>query len=369
MPLIVLLITLLISACNTAPHAKKSESDYDAIVGGQGHNAFPSVQAAIDAAPKDETLHYRILVKPGRYKEKVNISRSNVAISGDKAANTIIDFDAYASNSRHYRSDKWGTPGSATLSINATDISISDITIENTFDYLTNDAKQASKDPSAISESQAVAVLLDTASDRVSFNRVVLNGYQDTFFANGYRAYFRESTISGNIDFIFGKGTVVFEKSKIVTRPRNRQFSAGEIQSFVTAPSTDIKREHGLTFVNCVLTREKGVPDRSITLGRPWHPTTNFPDGRYADPDAIGKTVFINTFMDRHINEDGWSSMAGTARDGTKTQIFTPEKSRFYEYKSTGPGATVNSKRPQISEEDIGRYSISKILGDWHPQL
>ncbi|MFO1390295.1 pectinesterase family protein [Cellvibrio sp.] len=369
MPLIIVLMTLLLSACNTSEHLTKSEADYDAVVGGDGHNAFPSLQAAIDAAPKDETVHYRILVKPGRYKEKVNILRSNVTIKGDKATNTLLYFDAYAGNSRHYRADKWGTPGSATLSINATDVSISDITIENTFDYLTNDAKQASKDPSAISESQAVAVLLDTASDRVSFNRVVLNGYQDTFFANGYRAYFRESTISGNVDFIFGKGTVVFEKSKIVTRPRNSPFSAGEIQSFVTAPSTDITSAHGLTFINCVLTREQGVPDRSITLGRPWHPTTTFPDGRYADPKAIGKTVFINTFMDRHINEDGWSSMPGTARDGTKTLIFTPDKSRFYEYKSTGPGAAVNAKRPQISKEEVANYSVAKILGDWHPQL
>jgi pectinesterase len=358
-----------LSACSAEhQNINKEAQDYDAVVGGDAPNAFATVQAALDAAPKDEAERYRILVKPGRYKEKLNITRSNMEIKGEGAASTIIYFDAYAGNSRGYREDGWGTPGSATVSINATDIHVADLTIENTFDFLSNDAKKALNDSEGIADSQAVALLLDTSSDRVSFTRVTLNGYQDTLFVHGYRAYFYQSTISGNVDFIFGQGNVVFDQSTIVSRPRNSNFAEGEIHSFVTAPSTNISREYGLTFLDCTLTREDGVPDQSITLGRPWHPTTTFPDGRYADPDAIGKAVFIRTFMDRHINTQGWSSMPGTARDGTKSRIFTPEESRFFEYQSTGPGAAINSQRPQLTEAQVAQYSLDKIFVDWQPQ-
>lgn len=368
-PFCLLLAMLVLSACSDDQHVSNTDiASYDAMVGGDSPTAFKTVQAALDAAPKDEATRYRILIKPGRYNEKLNINRANVEIKGEGAANTIIYFDAHAANSRGYREDGWGTPGSATVSINTVDVHLADLTIENTFDYLTNDAKQASNDPSAIADSQAVALLLDTRSDRISLSHVTLNGYQDTLFVHGNRAYFYQSTISGNVDFIFGQGTVVFDQSTIISRPRNSNFSEGEIHSFITAPSTNIGREYGLTFLDCTLTREQGVPDKSITLGRPWHPTTHFPDGRYADPDAIGKAVFIRTFMESHINAQGWSSMPGTARDGTKSRIFTPEESRFFEYQSTGPGAAINAHRPQLTDEQVKDYSLEKIFLDWQPQ-
>src|SRR5690606_19775091 len=339
----------------------------DAVVGGDAPGTFATIQAALDAAPANEAVRYRILVKAGRYKEKLNVTRANTEILGEGAASTIIYFDAYAGQARHYRADSWGTPGSATVSIDAVDVHIANLTIENTFDFLTNDGRKTHNDPAAVSDSQAVALLLDTNSDRVSFSRVTLNGYQDTLFVHGKRAYFYQSTISGNVDFIFGQGNAVFEQSTIITRPRNSKFAEGEIQSYITAPSTNIAQEYGLTFLDCLLMREHGVPDQSVTLGRPWHPTTTFPDGRYADPDAIGKAVFIRTYMDAHISAQGWSSMGGTARDGTKRRIFTPEESRFFEYQSTGPGAVVNAQRPQLTDKQAAEYSLDKIFKDWQP--
>jgi len=356
------------SVASTATKIQTYITQFDAVVGGDSPSAFQTIQAALDAAPEDDATRYRILIKAGRYNEKLNINRANLEIKGEGAESTTIYFDAHAANSRGYRADNWGTPGSATVSINSVDVYLGDLTIENTYDFLANDIKQTNNDPSAVADSQAVALLLDTRSDKINVNRVTLKGYQDTLFVHGYRAYFYQSTISGNVDFIFGQGTAVFEKSIIITRPRNSIFAEGEIHSFITAPSTNISREYGLTFLDCTLTSEQGVPDGSITLGRPWHPTTNFPDGRYADPDAIGKAVFIRTFMDSHINVQGWSSMPGTARDGTKSRIFTPEESRFFEYKSTGPGAAINPQRPQLTDEQLTDYSLEKIFLDWNPR-
>lgn len=379
MQMMIRLLTLLaivgVSACSLEQKTRDvgnttdaKDTVIDAIVSSDLPDAFATIQAALDAAPIDEAVRYRILVKAGHYKEKLNISRANTEIRGEGAASTIIYFDAYAANSKHYREDGWGTPGSATVAINTVDVHIADLTIENTFDFLTNEGKKTRNDPAAVSDSQAVALLLDTHSDKVSLSRVTLNGYQDTLFVHGNRVYFYQSTISGNVDFIFGQGNAVFEQSTIITRPRNSEFAEGEIQSFISAPSTNIAREYGLTFLDCLLMREEGVPDQSITLGRPWHPTTTFPDGRYADPDAIGKVVFIRTFMDAHVSPQGWSSMGGTARDGSKSRIFTPEESRFFEYQSTGPGAAVNAQRPQLTDEQAAEYSLDKIFKDWQPR-
>ena len=68
--------------------------------------------------------------------------------------------------------------------------------------------------------------------------------------------------------------------------------------------------------------------------------------------------------MDAHITTDGWYSMGGTAKDGTKVP-FLPEDTRFFEYKSLGPGAQVNDKRRQLTADELKKYTQTNILGDW----
>jgi len=174
------------------------------------------------------------------------------------------------------------------------------------------------------------------------------------------------STIAGSVDFIFGAGNAVFSDSTLVTRARGRAHSR---HGYVTAPSTDIDSQFGFTFINSQLRREPGVPDNSTALGRPWHPTRTFEDGRYADPDAVGKAVFLHTRMDAHITEAGWDRMAGTARDGEGRDWFYPEDSRFFEYDSHGPGEYRNEQRRTLSSEQRAEYTLERIFGDWQPYL
>jgi pectinesterase len=322
-------------------------------------NTFKTIQAAIDAVPENSQKTHRILIRTGQYYEKLTLTKSNVQLIGANKNNTRIYYDAYAGQ-MYTEGKTWGTPGSATLTIKATNIRIEKITIENTFDFLTNDAL-ANEDPKRIANSQAVALFLDTPSDKVLVRDVSLLGYQDTLFVNSGRSWFDKTFIAGNVDFIFGNGNALFTDSEIKTLTRGKlNFPHG----YLVAPSTQISQEYGLTFINCRLTRDTSVPDNSVPLGRPWHPTTQFADGRYADPNAIGKAVFINNWMDKHITPDGWYSMNGTARDGTKTPFY-PEDARFFEHKSNGPGAQINYKRRQLSHEEIKDYSREKILGDW----
>jgi pectinesterase len=298
---------------------------------------FTSIQAALDAAANSDGWAL-IDIAPGVYHEKLVIGRPQTILRGHGAKRTRIVFDAVAETAGNYHRNHWGTPGSATVTVDSDNVTIDGLTIENSYDFLANDA-QANDDPKKIGNSQAVALLADIHSDRLKIIHSAVVGYQDTLFANGRRVWVRDSFISGNVDFIFGNGQVLIENSEIRSRRRAQTFAPGEFQSFVTAPSTPLSQKIGILIYHSRLTRELGVPDASVALGRPWHPTTTFPDGRYADPNAVGEAVFVDCFMDAHISPRHWADMGGTARDGTKTARFLPEDSRFYESGSRGPGA------------------------------
>lgn len=330
---------------------------------------FTKIGQAVDAAERDSTGRWiDIHVAAGDYPEKITIHRSKTRIRGAGANRTRLHFDAVAQDARHYHRDRWGTPGSATLTINANQVELTGITVENGFDFLANDAR-ADSDPGKVANAQGVALLLDVASDRVLLDHVSLVGYQDTLFANGRRALVRDSTVSGTIDFIFGNGMLWIEDSELRSRRRTAPFAPGELQSYVAAPSTPRSQSIGIVMVRARLTREPGVPDGSVALARPWHPTTTFPDGRYADPDAVGQAIFIDCFMDRHVSPQHWTSMAGTARDGRKSALFRPQDARFFEAGSHGPGATRldigMTWKPALG---VGTLRNS-FLGDWRPRV
>lgn len=330
------LTALVLGGCATLPHEPGIRYEASKECANRPQ-CFPEVQAAIAAAeadPRPGPVH--VFVGPGAFNERVHIRRPDLILSGAGAERTRIHFALAAEHAGAYYAAGWGTPGSATMTIAAPGIVLRDLTVENDFDYLANDAL-ADANPLKIANSQAVALLLDNASDRVLIERVHLLGYQDTLFAKGKRAIVRDSLIAGNVDFIFGAGQVLIEDSELRTRRRAR--SEQPFESFLLAPSTPIEQRVGFLVHRARLTREEGVPDASVALARPWHPTTTFPDGRYADPQAIGMAVFVDCFMDTHIHPDHWSSMPGTARDGTKTAIFQPQDSRFHETGSYGPGA------------------------------
>lgn len=300
---------------------------------------FTTIGAALDEAERDRSDRWiTIDIGAGVFREKPTIRRNRIRLVGRGIGRTRLHFDAVAEHAAHYDRGRWGTAGSATLTVAADQVLVSGMTIENDFDYLANDAL-ADGDPRKISNSQGVAVTLDTASDRVLFDRVAILGYQDTLFTRGKRAIVRKSLIAGNVDFIFGNGMLLIEYSEVRARRRGAATDGEPFASFVTAPSTNLQQPIGIVIYRSRLTREAGVADGSVALGRPWHPTTGFPDGRYADPAAIGQAVFIDCHMDAHIHPDGWASMPGTARDGTKTAIFRPQDSRFAEIRSRGPGA------------------------------
>ena len=62
------------------------------------------------------------------------------------------------------------------------------------------------------------AVALRSDSDLSVFYRCAMRGFQDTLYTHTMRQFYRECTITGTVDFIFGDGTVVFQNCQILVK-------------------------------------------------------------------------------------------------------------------------------------------------------
>ena len=339
---------------------------YNAVVAQDGSGDYKTIQEALAGAPLDDS-RYTVYIKNGTYHEKLEIERPNLYLIGESQQNTIITATT-ASGTPKDDGGTWGTTGSRTVNINAENFTARNLTIANGFDFPANQEK-TDDDPTKLKSTQAVALLISKSGNHAQFKNVSLEGYQDTLYVKSPMNYFDQSRISGHVDFIFGYGGALIENSDIIARDRN-DVSQDNTYGYITAPATDIHQAFGFVFKNCHLKKEStDIPAQSFALGRPWHPTTTFDDGRYADPNAIGHTAFINCRMDDHIY--GWDKMSG--KDINQNTIwFYPEDSRFWEFNNSGPGAQSpvdDAYRPQLSSQQIKHYSNSNILADWTPDI
>ncbi|MBL8552531.1 MAG: hypothetical protein JNJ73_21265 [Hyphomonadaceae bacterium] len=324
----------------------------DARVGG-AEATHPTLAAAIASAPGDRPF---CILLSGRVREKVIIDRPLIELVGDGPGATL-SYDA-AAGMRAPDGEPWGTWRCATLIVRAPDFSARDLTIENAFDYLA-DLVSPRFERIGSNGAQAIALMLDEAADRTRLRNVEITGHQDTLFANSGRALFEECRISGSVDFIFGAGAAWFESCELRSRYRPlMQRNHG----WVAVPSTARADAYGLVFHRCRLTREAQVPPASVALGRPWRPARQFADGRYGDPDALGMAAFLRCWMDDHISADGWDEMGYPNRGGGRV-FLQPAEARLGEYRSEGPGAFVNRRRPQLPRPIVR----ASVLRDWRP--
>lgn len=320
-----------------------------------GAPRFRTLGAALTSLPQNGVGRVGILLKNGRYREKLTIDRPYISLIGESRDGTVLTYDAVA-DTPSPGGGTYGTRGSFTLRIVAPDFRAENLTIENSFDYMANVAKPDS-DKTKLKNIQGVALMLDLGSDRAVFVNVKLLGHQDTFFANAGRGYFYKSEIRGNVDFIFGAGQIVFDDCDIVSLDRNSKTTNG----YVTAASTDVDQPFGFLFVNSRLKkRSPEMSPNSVTLGRPWHP--------FANPRAIASVAFIDCWMDDHIGERGWDRMSSV--DSTGTRIwYEPASARFVEFGTKGPGAVRSATRRVLTAGEAKRYTAAAVLDGWTPVM
>jgi pectinesterase len=321
-----------------------------------GARTFRTLGAALAAAPADTTRAYVVRLRAGRYREKGSIDRARVTLLGAHRDSVVLTWDD-AAGTPAPGGGVLGTRGSWTLRVTAPDFRAERLTIENAFDYPAN-ARKAADDPTRLRDTQGVALALTHGSDRAVLLDVRLTGFQDTFFADAGRAYLRGCEISGHVDFIFGRSQAVFEACDIVSRDRGDPRNNG----YVTAPSTDAASPIGFLFVRSRLRKEHpGMAPNSVALGRPWHPS--------ATPGAVSSAVFVDCWMDDHITTAGWDRMSSVDSATQVRYWFEPAAARFFEARSTGPGAVASPTRRVLGEGDVRTYTIARTLGGWTPDV
>ena len=322
------LASLGVTALVLAPPASAAAT---LTVAADGSGQYRTVQAAVNAAASGDTIS----IKAGVYRGAVNIP-SNKRLSllgGDSDASRTVLVESHASGQTKPGGGTWGTAGSATVTVLSNDTLIKNLTMSNDFD----------ENSSNISSKQAVAAA--NYGDRVVFDNVRILGNQDTLLAytpsttTKRRLYVRKSYIEGDVDFIFGSGTVVFQQCTIHSLSR----SGG----VVTAAATDINNKFGFLFWSSTFTGS--APSRSVYLGRPWHPSN--------DPNARGQVLIRSSTINGHIRTDPWTDMAG----------FRWQDARFSQYGNSGAGAGYG---PQMSAATAAQYTPEAYLlgsDNWKP--
>jgi unsaturated rhamnogalacturonyl hydrolase len=132
-PLLVL-ATVIIVCPTTVAHDNpviSAVNDSAALVVAQdGSGDFKTIQAAIDALPRDDTTYRTIVIRNGVYREKLMMKTSHVALVGEDRDKTRIELAELRKNWRASHPDDWGA---AVINIDATDVIIANLTVHNDF--------------------------------------------------------------------------------------------------------------------------------------------------------------------------------------------------------------------------------------------
>ncbi|MDF2564205.1 MAG: exopolygalacturonate lyase [Massilibacillus sp.] len=302
---------------------------------------YKTVGAAIGAVVKENQKPVKILVRSGTYRERLKITKPDIILIGENAETTQIVFnDAEGTvvrsedggdGKKMYRMDC----ASVTVEDTATGFTAINITFNNDFDEAANMQTMDSR--------QAFA--MKNEADRSTFVHCRFLGNQDTLFANKNRQYYYQCYIEGDIDFIFGAATAVYEKCEIKSLDRE-----GDTKGYITAPSTLIP-DKGYLFLDCKLISNI-TKEGSVKLGRPWHPSSE-------ERPVNSSAVFKNCEMGAHIAEIGWDHMMNKYGD------HFPEDNNLFEYGSTGPGALTSTNRRTLTNEQAKECTPKTYLGDW----
>ncbi|XP_059439744.1 putative pectinesterase/pectinesterase inhibitor 28 [Corylus avellana] len=303
-----------------------TEIEPNIIVAKDGSGKFKTINEAVLEIPKRSNQTFVIYIKEGVYEEYVHINTSmtHVMMIGDGAQKTrITGNQSYIDGTPTFKTSTFAVTG----------------------DYFT--AKNIGFENSAgAAKHQAVA--LKVQSDFSTFYNCSMDGYQDTLYVHTKRQFYRDCTISGTIDFVFGDATAIFQNCTFVVRkPMDNQ------QCIVTAQGRkESLQASGIVLQGCSIVSDPAFfPvrfERRAYLGRPWK--------------AFSRTIIMETHIDDLIQPQGWLPWVGD---------FALDTCFYAEFQNTGPGANSTGRvnwagvKKNITREEVLEYTAGRFfLGD-----
>ncbi|XP_055814918.1 pectinesterase-like [Solanum dulcamara] len=301
----------------------------DMVVAKDGSGKYKFINDALKHIPQHRNDTFVLYIKEGVYNEKVEFTSTmtNLVVIGDGPTKTRI------TGNQNFK-DGIPTYQTATVAIMGDYFIAKDIGFENS---------------AGPEKHQAIA--LRVAADKSIFYNCHVDGYQDTLCVHTYRQFYRDCTIRGTIDFVFGDGAAVFQNCTIAVRKPLK-----EQHCIVTAQGrTDPRQPTGLVFQNCSIVADDSYNEVKgeikTYLGRPWK--------------QYSRTVIMESSIDDLIQPEGWL-------EWNKTFAF---ETLFYtEFNNKGSGSSktdrVNwSGVKELPIERVQRFTASKFLDadEWIP--
>jgi pectinesterase len=315
------LLTLLLAVSTQA--ASKYDNPDTLVVARDGTGEFRTIQEAIEVCRAFMDYHKVIYIKKGTYKEKIVIPQwlQNIELLGEDRDQTVITFDDHANIKTPQYQQGIGTFRTYTLKIEANDITLKNLTVEN----------------NAARLGQAVA--LHTEGDRLLFVNCRFLGHQDTIYTGmpRTRMLFKDCYICGTTDFIFGPSTAWFDGCAIHCLSN----------SYITAASTPKDADYGYVFNNCKITVAENVEKEY--LGRPWR--------------DYGYTLFMNCELPAQILPEGWH----------RWEPQREKTARYLEYNNRGAGADRSHRvawSRELTKKEAQKITMKEVFrgyGDWEP--
>ena len=276
-----------------------------------------------------------LYLEEGIYNEKVVILTPNIKIYSSNPLNTIIrNHDFFHKIMSDY--NECNTFRTYTVYIGANNVTLENITIENT-------------SIPAAKYGQAVALHVD--SNNFLCKNVILKSEQDTLFTgplppdliNRHQGFLEKSLLKatpayqkyenckiyGNVDFIFGTATALFEGCELISLENGK--NPFETSGYLCAPAHNKETEYGYLFYKCNLTK-LGNP-KNVFLARPWR--------------DYGTAAFIDCKIGDHINPLGFNKWNKTNRDKT---------ARFFEYSTNTDLSKREAWANELTEVEAKEY-------------
>lgn len=226
------------------------------------------------------------------------------------------------------------------------------------------------------------ALCLNTEADRLVFNELNVQSYQDDYKCSGTynRAFWFKSRFEGAVDYIYGDCDVWFEECiQDICRDKG---------GYIVAPSHPLETRWGYVFNNNVIKSSLYGADCQVWLGRPWH---NYP-----------KTVFMNTKVETKTYDLYWAETMGglpalwavkNLYDKNGVALSEESRSSYYAIQPDGHFAegTYTSKvdngdgrykytnantKNSLTNDELAEYTIQNVLagdkstnpsGYWNP--
>ncbi|XP_022140040.1 putative pectinesterase/pectinesterase inhibitor 24 [Momordica charantia] len=295
----------------------------DIVVAKDGSGKYKTISAALKAVPDKSKKSTVIYVKKGTYKENVEVGKNkwNVVMIGDGMNATTVTAKLNFID---------GTPtfSSATFAAKGKGF----IAIDMGFQNIAGPSKH-----------QAVALM--STSDQSIFYRCKMDAYQDTLYAHSNRQFYRECTVEGTVDFIFGNSAVVLQNCTILPKLP----LLGQKNTITAQGRFDPNQNTGISIQDSSITPYENLKATETYLGRPWK--------------NYSTTVFMQNYLGSLIQPTGWLPWVGTSAPDT---IF------YAEFQNYGPGSST-AKRVKwkgvrnIDNKTAKKFTVSSFIDgkDW----